>query len=286
MKSKILDGRIISSKIKKDIKRKISNLEENKNRIPGLAAVYVGDDKGSLAYVNMIKKNSEKVGMKCIIKHFENNISQEELLKELSNLNKDSTIDGIIIQLPLPSHINEKEVLANVDFKKDIDGVNYINAGKFYLGEEINVPCTPKGIIKLIEEYDISIEGKKSVVVGRSNILGKPLSLLMLNRNATVEICHSRTHNLKEELLTADIVISCVGKPNLIKSDMVKNGAIVIDAGINNVNENIVGDVKFNDVMKKTSWITPVPGGVGPMTIAMLLENTMEAYFKNGIKTP
>ncbi|WP_350445931.1 bifunctional 5,10-methylenetetrahydrofolate dehydrogenase/5,10-methenyltetrahydrofolate cyclohydrolase [Anaeromonas frigoriresistens] len=283
--NKIIDGKKISGEIFKGIKVTIEDRINKGFRRPSLSVIYVGNDKGSLAYIKMIKKKSENVGLECNIHKFDKDITEDQLLEEINSINNNPLIDGILLQLPLPKKFNTNLIVSHISPNKDVDGVHFSNAGKLYLGEENVIPCTPKGIIRLLEEYAVNIEGKKVVVLGRSNILGKPISLLMLNRNATVEVCHSRTKNLKESTINADIVISCVGKPELIKEDMIKEGCIVIDAGISNINGKIVGDVKFEEVLKKSSLITPVPGGVGPMTIAMLLENVMEGYLKYGIKT-
>lgn len=283
---KIMDGKSISNKILRRIKDEVIDEINKGNRRPSLSVIYVGNDKGSLAYLNMIKKKSEKVDIDCNIHKFDENTSEEQLINEIISLNKNSNIDGILLQLPLPKGFDSKNIVSSINPNKDVDGIHYINAGKLYLGDESLVPCTPKGIIRLLDEYNINLSGKKVVVIGRSDILGKPLSMLLLNRNATVEICHSRTHDLKLSTLSGDIILSCAGKPGLIKEDMVKEDSIVIDAGINNVNGEIVGDICFEELLGKVSLITPVPGGVGPMTIAMLLENVMEVYSKNGTKTP
>lgn len=283
--NKIMDGKKVSSEIMENIKKNICDNQKKGLRNPSLSVIYVGDDKGSLAYIKMIKKKSEGVGIECNIHRFNEDITEHELLDEINRINNNPSIDGLLLQLPLPKKFNTKSIVSNISPEKDVDGVNYVNAGKLYLGDEKVIPCTPKGIIRLIEHYNVEIEGKRVVVIGRSNILGKPISLLMLNRNATVEICHSKTVNLSDSTKNADIIISCVGKPELITGDMVKEGSIIIDAGINNINGKIIGDVKFDEILNKSSLITPVPGGVGPMTIAMLLENVMEVYMKNGTKT-
>ncbi|WP_207750706.1 bifunctional 5,10-methylenetetrahydrofolate dehydrogenase/5,10-methenyltetrahydrofolate cyclohydrolase [Anaeromonas gelatinilytica] len=283
--SKIMDGREISNTILNRIKKDILDKIDKGLRRPSLAVIYVGNDKGSLAYIKMIKRKSEKIGIDCNIHKFHSDITEEKLLNEMDKLNKDSLVDGILLQLPLPKKFNHNLIISNINPNKDVDGVHYSNAGKLYQGDEVIIPCTPKGIMRLLEEYKVEIESKNVVVIGRSNILGKPISMLMLNRNATVTMCHSKTKNLRNVTMNADVIISCVGKVRLIEKDMVKEGSIIIDAGINDVDGKIVGDVNYDEVEQKASLITPVPGGVGPMTIAMLLENVMEGYSKNGTKT-
>lgn len=281
----IINGSKISNKVLDKIKGDVLEITDKGSRSPSLAVVYVGDDKGSLSYIKMIKKKSLNVGINCTIHKLNRNTSETELLNEIDKINKDPLIDGLLLQLPLPKKFNTDLIVSNINPNKDVDGVHYLNSGRLYLGNETIIPCTPKGIVRLLEEYEVNVEGKRTVIIGRSNILGKPISMLMLSRNATVIICHSKTKNLKELTINADIIISCAGKVELIKKDMIKEGSIVIDAGINDVNGKIIGDVKYEEVQKKSSLITPVPGGVGPMTIAMLLENVMEVYFKNGIET-
>ena len=245
---------------------------------PGLAVVLVGQDPASAAYVNMKKKACDRVGIYSITHDMPENISQEAIEKIIKNMNNDSTIDGILIQLPLPKQIDERKLLDLVSPEKDVDGFNPFNVGRLTTGLDGFVPCTPLGVMELLAEYDIDVKGKNCVVVGASNIVGKPMASLLLNADATVEICHIFTDDLKKHTLNADIILVGVGVINLIKEDMVKDNAIIIDIGINRAdNGKLVGDVDFTNVSKKCSYITPVPGGVGPMTIAMLLSNTLKA---------
>ncbi|MTI70193.1 MAG: bifunctional methylenetetrahydrofolate dehydrogenase/methenyltetrahydrofolate cyclohydrolase FolD [Firmicutes bacterium] len=282
---KILDGKGLSKKIKNNIKEEVKIAKKKYKRAPGLAVILVGEDKASEVYVNMKEKACQKAGINSKTYKLDKNISQKELIKHIDSLNENEEIDGILVQLPLPKHMDENLVNSKISPKKDIDGFHAVNTGKLFLGEKGFIPCTPKGIVRLIKEYDIKIEGKNVVVVGRSNIVGKPSAMLLLNENATVEICHSKTRNLKEHTLKADIIIAACGKAELIKGDMIKDNAIIIDAGTNKINGKLVGDVEYEALKDKAGFITPVPGGVGPMTIAMLLENTLEAYYQNVVKS-
>jgi methylenetetrahydrofolate dehydrogenase (NADP+)/methenyltetrahydrofolate cyclohydrolase len=270
----LLDGKKLSLEIKEELKNELAKY----NRKVGLAVVLVGNDKASELYVSMKKKACEYVGIDSISVELPEDISQEELENRVLELNRDSKIDGILVQLPLPKHLNTDKILELIDPKKDVDGFHPINVGGVLTGLDTFAPCTPLGMVELLDKYKIDIQGKNVVVVGASNIVGKPIASLLLNRNATVEICHIYTQNLKEHTLKADILIVAVGKENLIEANMVKEGAVVLDVGINKTVEGkIVGDVDFENVSKKASYITPVPGGVGPMTIAMLLKNTVKS---------
>jgi methylenetetrahydrofolate dehydrogenase (NADP+)/methenyltetrahydrofolate cyclohydrolase len=270
----LLDGKKLSLEIKEELKNELAKY----NRKVGLAVVLVGNDKASELYVSMKKKACEYVGIDSISVELPEDISQEELENRVLELNRDSKIDGILVQLPLPKHLNTDKILELIDPKKDVDGFHPINVGGVLTGLDTFAPCTPLGMVELLDKYKIDIQGKNVVVVGASNIVGKPIASLLLNRNATVEICHIYTQNLKEHTLKADILIVAVGKENLIEANMVKEGAVVLDVGINKTAEGkIVGDVDFENVSKKASYITPVPGGVGPMTIAMLLKNTVKS---------
>ncbi|MTI65438.1 MAG: bifunctional methylenetetrahydrofolate dehydrogenase/methenyltetrahydrofolate cyclohydrolase FolD [Firmicutes bacterium] len=282
---KILDGKGLSKKIRNNIKEEVKIAKKKYKRAPGLAVILVGEDKASEVYVNMKEKACLKAGINSKTYKLNKNISQNELIKHIDSLNENEEIDGILVQLPLPKHMDENLVNSQISPKKDIDGFHPVNTGKLFLGEKGFIPCTPKGIVRLIKEYDIQIKGKNVVVVGRSNIVGKPSAMLLLNENATVEICHSKTSNLKEHTLKADIIIAACGRAELIKGDMVKDNAIIIDAGTNKINGKLVGDVEYEALKDKADFITPVPGGVGPMTIAMLLENTLEAYYQNVVKS-
>ncbi|MAG15963.1 bifunctional methylenetetrahydrofolate dehydrogenase/methenyltetrahydrofolate cyclohydrolase FolD [Candidatus Woesearchaeota archaeon] len=274
MPAKIIDGKEIARKIREEIKKEVAALEKK----PGLAAIIVGDNPASKVYVGMKRKTCEEVGIYSEEFKLPEETSEEELLELVRKLNKEDKIHAILLQLPIPKHINEEKALSAIALEKDVDGFNSVNIGKLVRGNEASVPCTPKGIIRLLEEIGIEITGKNAVVVGRSNIVGKPTALMLLNRNATVTVCHSKTKYLGEITKKADIIVVAVGKPNMITESMVKEGAVVIDVGINKVDGKLVGDADFENIKEKAGWITPVPGGVGPMTIAMLLENTLQRY--------
>lgn len=277
MTAKIINGKEIASTVRKNIKEQVDRLKET-GLTPGLAVILVGTDPASQVYVGSKEKACIEVGFHSEVYRLPEETTQEELLALIQKLNTDEKIHGILVQLPLPKHLDEKVVINAISPRKDVDGFHPLNAGALFVGEKGLVPCTPKGCIHLIKETGFDLKGKKAVVVGRSNIVGKPVAMLLLNENATVTICHSRTQNLKEELLQADVVVAAVGKPNFITGDMIKEGSVVIDVGINRLeNGKLVGDVDFDSAKEKAGWITPVPGGVGPMTIAMLLQNTLEA---------
>ncbi|MGO1368298.1 bifunctional methylenetetrahydrofolate dehydrogenase/methenyltetrahydrofolate cyclohydrolase FolD [Senegalia sp. (in: firmicutes)] len=271
-----INGKEVSKKIREELQNEIDELKE-KGITPGLSVIIVGDNPASKTYVKSKDKACKQLGMKSEVHSLDGDVSEEELLNLIDKLNNDETIHGILVQLPLPNHIDEKKVIEKISPNKDVDGFHPINAGKLLVGEDTFIPCTPHGIIKLMESENIDIEGKRAVILGRSNIVGKPISLLLLEKNATVTICHSKTENLKEITKEADILIAAIGKANFVKSDMVKDGAIVIDVGINRVDGKLVGDVDFDSVNKLNGFITPVPGGVGPMTITMLIYNTVIA---------
>lgn len=277
----VLDGQTLAKKIRANIKDEIKKFVDMGKRPPGLAVVLVGEDPASQLYVSMKEKACKQVGMYSKKILLPQDISESELLDNIHDLNEDPNIDGILVQLPLPRGLNEHVINENIKTDKDVDGFSPVNFGKLHLGISGFEPCTPKGIIRLLKEYGIKIEGKNAVVVGRSNIVGKPIAALLLRENATVTICHSKTENLKDYTLKADILVSAVGKAHIIKSDMIKEGAVVVDAGTTKVEGKLYGDCDYENMLAKASWITPVPGGVGPMTIAMLLENTMEAYKKH-----
>ena len=288
----IIDGKKISEDILNDISLEVNERVSRGDKSPHLAAILVGDDGPSETYVNSKIKACEKVGFKSSLFKYDDNISEEELLNEIENINNDNDIDGFIVQLPLPSSVNQETILSSVNPKKDIDGFHPINYGKMTLGIDSFIPATPHGILELIKRYKIDLNGKKCLVIGRSQIVGRPISILLSQSkefcNATVTLAHSKTLNINELTLDADVIISAIGTPEFLKADMVKEGAIIIDVGISRVKDDeskngyrIVGDVDFKNVSKKASYITPVPGGVGPMTIAMLLSNTLEACKKN-----
>ncbi|KGG81421.1 5,10-methylene-tetrahydrofolate cyclohydrolase [Caloranaerobacter azorensis H53214] len=280
MKNNIIDGKEIAKNIRAGLAKEIEMIKEKYGKVPGLAVILVGNDPASHTYVSMKEKACKKIGMYSEVHRLSEDTTQNQIIELIEKLNKDDKIDGILVQLPLPKGINENIVNYKISPEKDVDGFHAINAGNLFLGEKSFVPCTPKGIIRLIKETGIEIEGKNAVVVGRSNIVGKPTAILLLNENATVKICHSRTRDLAKHVKEADILVSAVGKPEIIKGEMIKEGAVVIDAGTTKVDGKLVGDVEFDLAKDRASWITPVPGGVGPMTITMLLENTLEAFKK------
>ena len=283
---KIIDGKMISNLIKQEIKSEGDQIIKNGERVPHLAAVLVGNDGASLTYVGSKVRSCEQVGFDSTLVKLPDDISQNDLLLKIEDLNNDDKIDGFIVQLPLPKHIDEDKVLMAVNPNKDVDGFHPTNFGKMALNMETFIPATPYGIIELLKRYNINTSGKNTVVIGRSNIVGRPISILMSRKgnpgDSTVTLVHSRTNNLENFTKKADIIVSALGVPDFIKSSMVKDGVIIIDVGITRVKDDshpkgyvIKGDVDFNSVKEKTSYITPVPGGVGPMTIAMLLKNTL-----------
>ena len=282
----LLDGKKISQQIKDEIKHTVSIRNKKGLKIPHLAAVLVGNDGASLTYVGSKVRSCDQVGFKSSLIQFKDSISEKYLLLKINELNNDDTLDGYIVQLPLPKHINEEKILLSIDPKKDVDGFHPTNFGRMALEMESFIPATPSGIMEMLKRYKLDISGKHCVVIGRSHIVGRPISILMSQKgepgNATVTLAHSRTNNLQQITQKADIIISALGIPNFLKGNMVKKGVIIIDVGITRVTDEnnpkgyvIKGDVDFEDVSKKSSFITPVPGGVGPMTIAMLLNNTL-----------
>lgn len=273
----LLDGKKTSADVKNKVAIEVTNLK-NKGIEIGLAVVIVGDDPASRVYVNNKKKACALVGIKSEEFALDANTTQEELLALIQKLNSRKDINGILVQLPLPKHLDEKSIINSINVEKDVDAFHPVNVGKIMIGDFDFLPCTPAGIMELLDSKNIVIDGKNCVVVGRSNIVGKPMGMLLLHRNGTVTICHSHTKNLKEITSEADILVAAVGKQKFIKADMVKEGAVVIDVGMDrDENGKLCGDVDFVNVSKKASFITPVPGGVGPMTIAMLLKNTVKA---------
>lgn len=285
---KLLEGKKIAEEIKAEIAAEVIQLKAAGKKVPHLAAILVGNDGASETYVASKVKSCEKVGFNSSLIRFENTVSEPELLAKINELNKDKDIDGFIVQLPLPNHISVDKVINSVDPNKDVDGFHPVNVGKMTLGLPTFISATPYGIIELLKRYKIETSGKHCVVLGRSNIVGTPVSILLARNsypgNCTVTLCHSKTKNIKEMLLQADIIIAALGKPEFVTADMVKEGAVVVDVGITRVNTNktpkgyeLKGDVKFDEVAPKCSYITPVPGGVGAMTIAMLLKNTLLA---------
>jgi len=279
----LIDGKSLSQKVQSSIQAEVERLKQEKNIVPGLAVIIVGDDPASHAYVSMKEKACKAVGFYSIAHKMPDTISQDEIIEIINMMNNNPHIHGILVQLPLPPHIDTNKILEVIDPKKDVDGFHAYNVGRMVTNLDSFVACTPLGVMKMFEEYNIELQGKDVVVVGASNIVGKPMASLLLNANATVTVTHIYTKDLALYTRNADIVIVGVGKPNLITADMVKDGAIVIDIGINRLeNGKLVGDVDFENVSPKCSYITPVPGGVGPMTIAMLLSNTLKATKKFG----
>lgn len=274
-----IDGKAISQKRKDELKKKIDIIKAAGKRLPKLVVVLVGDNQASQTYVRNKERACEYVGMLSEVMRLESTIREEELIKIIQELNQDEDVDGILVQLPLPSHIHEDKILDLIDPSKDVDGFHPSNVAKLLLGQDGLVPCTPKGMMVLLDEIGCDLRGKEVVVVGRSNIVGKPVALLCLRKNATVTIAHSQTTDLKAVCQRADVLIAAIGKAKFFNRDYVKEGAIILDVGINrNENNKLCGDVDYDDVKDIVSYITPVPGGVGPMTIAMLLENTLQAY--------
>ncbi len=276
MAAKILDGKALSAEIKEQVALRVAALKQQ-GVTPGLAVILVGDDPASEIYVRNKGKGCEETGMLSRTIRMSADTTQEALENEIGKLNADPAIHGILVQLPLPGHLDEQAALAKILPEKDVDGFHLINAGHLMTGTEGVIPCTPKGALYMIRSSGTDLCGKEAVVIGRSNIVGKPMAMLLLQQNCTVTLCHSRTKNLAEHTRRADILVAAVGKAGFVTADMVKPGAVVIDVGINRVNGKVCGDVDFESVKEKAGWITPVPGGVGRMTIAMLLANTADA---------
>lgn len=287
MSAKIIDGKAVAEKIRAEIKREVEELSA-KGITPGLVTILVGENPASISYVTAKQKTAHELGFYSVQENLPESVSEEELLKLIKKYNEDPKIHGILVQLPLPKHINERKVLYAIDPRKDVDGFHPVNVGKLVLGEPCFIPCTPYGILMLLAETGVPVEGANTVVVGRSNIVGKPIAILLMQKrkpvgNATVTVCHTGTKNMVEYTRRADILIVAVGVPKFITADMVKEGVVVIDVGVNRIGTTpegkakLCGDVDFDTVKEKASYITPVPGGVGPMTITMLMKNTLEA---------
>lgn len=284
----LIDGKATANLIKQEIAKEVDNIVNNGGKRPHLAAILVGHDGGSETYVKNKVLACEACGFKSTLIRYEDNITEEELLAKVKELNNDTDIDGFIVQLPLPKHISEQKIIEAIDYRKDVDGFHPINVGRMSIGLPCYVSATPNGILELLKRYNIKTSGKKCVVIGRSNIVGKPMAQLMMQKrypgDTTVTVCHSHTSNIKEECLSADIIIAAIGIPNFVTADMVKEGAVVIDVGTTRVPDatrkngyRLNGDVNFDEVAPKCSYITPVPGGVGPMTICSLMKNTLSA---------
>lgn len=281
--AEVISGKELSLKKRDFMKNQVEMLENKYGRNPHLAVILVGDDPGSVSYVTGKEKACNEIGITNTTIKKPNDITQEELLEIIEELNNNKSVDGILVQLPLPKHINQTFIINSIRPDKDVDGFHPVNVASLYLKQPGIIPCTPKGIMEVLDSVNISIEGKRAVVIGRSNIVGLPVSKLMLDRNATITIAHSRTKDLASVTKEADILIAAVGKPLFVKRDMVKEGAVVIDVGVNRNPETgkLCGDVDFNDVLDKVSYITKVPGGIGPMTITCLMENTIECFIKH-----
>lgn len=276
-----LDGKELAKKIKDEIKLEVAELKEKSGRVPGLAIVLVGDNSASKIYVNSKIKGCSELGFESFAHFLPEATSEEELLATIEELNRDERVNGILVQLPLPKHIDEKKVIDKIALEKDVDGFKPENLGLLMLNDKDSMkPCTPAGIMEILKYYSIELEGKDVVVVGRSNIVGKPMAGLMINQGATVTVCNSKTKNLIEKTKSADIIVMAIGRAKFLTADMVKDGTVVIDVGINRTEDGLFGDVDYESVSQKSSYITPVPGGVGPMTVAMLFHNTMRAFKK------
>ena len=284
----LIDGKAIAEQVKQEIAAEVADIVKNGGKRPHLAAILVGHDGGSETYVANKVKACEACGFKSTLIRFEDNVAEEELLAKVQELNEDADVDGFIVQLPLPKHISEQKVIETIDYRKDVDGFHPINVGRMSIGLPCYISATPNGIMELLRRYRIETQGKKCVVLGRSNIVGKPMAMLMMQKacpgDATVTVCHSRSRDLEKECREADIIIAAMGQPNFVKAGMVKEGAVVIDVGTTRVPDatrksgfKLTGDVKFDEVAPKCSFITPVPGGVGPMTIVSLMKNTLLA---------
>lgn len=278
---KIIDGREVSKNIKENIKNFIEYRKENGQIVPKIASILVGDDCGSIYYLNSQEKVATSLGVLFDKVMLDSTVKEEELISLIDSLNNDENVHGIMLQLPLPKHINEKRVLNVISPKKDIDCLTYESVGKLYLGEDTFMPCTPNSVVTLLKKYNVALEGKEVVILGRSNIVGKPAFQMLLNENATVTICHSRTNDLKKVCKRADILVVAIGSPKFITSEYIKEGAVVIDVGTSSFEGKITGDVDFDSVLEKASLITPVPGGVGALTTTLLINNVCEAIKKN-----
>jgi len=274
----IIDGKKEAAILREEIKNEIAELKKKTNKVPGLTVILIGELAPSQIYVKNKEKNSKEVGINSNVIKYPSDVSEKEVLNKIKELNKDKNISGILVQLPLPDQINKEKIINAIDPLKDVDGFNPVNVGNLASGYKAIVPCTPLGCLLLIKKVEKNLSGKHAVIIGRSNLNGKPMAQLLLKENCTVTIVHSKTKNLQNECLKADILVAAVGVPNLVKKDWVKSDAVVIDVGINKVNNKIIGDVNFEEIKDKVKAITPVPGGVGPMTIACLLSNTLECF--------
>ena len=277
----VIDGKAISAKMREEIAAEVNEFEEKHGKTPSLTVIIVGEDPASQVYVRNKEKACIQTGIRSEIIRLPENVTEDELLSKIDALNADSGVNGILVQLPLPKHINEKNIICRIDPKKDVDAFGYENVGRIMTGDYDFLPCTPAGVMELLHRYGVSAAGKECVVLGRSNIVGKPMAMLLMHENGTVTVCHSKTKDLASHTRRADILVSAIGKAKFVKADMIKDGAVVIDVGINRDEDGrLCGDVDFDGCFEKVSAITPVPGGVGPMTVTMLLKNTLTAAKK------
>lgn len=280
--TQIIDGKALAQKMQSKLAQKVQDLKDKEGIVPGLAVILVGEDPASHVYVRNKERSALQAGFKSEVVRVPDSISQAELIVLIDNYNKDCSIHGILVQLPLPAHIDDNAIILAIDPQKDVDGFHPMNTGKLWSGQPVMLPCTPAGIMEMFREYEIDLEGKNALIIGRSNIVGKPMAQLLLNQNATVTLTHSRTKHLPELARQADVLIVAIGKGHFVTKDFVKEGAVVIDVGMNrDDNGKLIGDVKYDDVAEVASYITPVPGGVGPMTITMLLEQTYQAALRS-----
>ena len=274
----LIDGKKIAAELRNKLKVEVDGIKKKFNKVPGLTVILIGDLAPSQIYVKNKEKSAKEVGLNSEVIRYANDVDENTILKKINDLNEDKSVSGILVQLPLPKHINKKKVIESISPSKDVDGFHPMNVGNLSSGYESSVPCTPLGCYLLLKKIEPNLSGKKAVIIGRSNLNGKPMAQLLLKENCTVTITHSKTKNLKSECLLADIIIAAVGIPELVKGDWVKKDSIIIDVGINKIDKGIVGDVDFDQVSKKAKALTPVPGGVGPMTIACLIKNTIDCF--------
>ncbi|MDC0469543.1 bifunctional methylenetetrahydrofolate dehydrogenase/methenyltetrahydrofolate cyclohydrolase [Candidatus Pelagibacter sp.] len=274
----LIDGKKAAAELREELKKEVTSLKEKYNKVPGLTVILIGDLTPSQIYVRNKEKSANEVGLKSEVIKYSDTVEEKVILDKIEELNKDDLVSGILVQLPLPKHIDKQKIIETIDPSKDVDGFHPMNVGNLSSGYESSVPCTPLGCYLLIKNIEPNLSGKKAVIIGRSNLNGKPMTQLLLKENCTVTITHSKTKDLKAECLEADIIVAAVGIPELVKGDWVKEGTIVIDVGINKTEKGIVGDVNFDEVSKVAKALTPVPGGVGPMTIACLLKNTIDCF--------
>ena len=277
----LIDGKKVAAELREELKKEVSNLKAKYNKIPGLTVILIGDMAPSQIYVRMKEKAANEVGLKSEVIKYPSEVEEKTVLEKINELNKDSSVSGILVQLPLPEHINKQKVIESIAPKKDVDGFHPMNVGNLSSGYDSSIPCTPLGCYLLIKTIEPNLSGKKAIIIGRSNLNGKPMTQLLLRENCTVTVTHSKTKDLKAECLKGDIIVAAVGIPQLVRGDWIKKDAIVIDVGINKTDQGIVGDVAFEEVSKVAKALTPVPGGVGPMTIACLLKNTIECFKKS-----